>query len=313
MTKFLLLILFFALLTLACGRSAASPLAPPASPQFTPHTPDLLLWGNPRDSLTVYNLVAGSDRRETRTWQQETAVTTSEPYYVVGDALIQQTGTQYTNLGGNVSPNGLWVADAGTGYLNLRRADDVGLLRLAQGGGPFDPVWSPDGRWLAYADATALWGVDTTQLATQQLLPRPNLRPLAWSADSGRLLLREGQTLVILDVAAGTERPLSGLDAAQVHGQPAWSPDGQTIYAAYGVNERTDYNVPTTDVHRVPLHRLVTIATDGRRNPLRDLLPTGKDRGITRFLLSPDGQSIAADYIRLTFGIDAVGELGSQC
>ena len=298
----LLLFLFFivlGLLSVACGGAATFPSESSTAPEFTADTPDLLLWGIPRENLSRYDLTANGTRHdETKAWQGDVTQTTSEPYYVVDNTLIQQTGSYYSDFfSGQLSPNGQWVADAGIDYLHLRRTDEAGLLRLAENGGPFHPVWSPDGRWLAYVDADGLWAVDTAQLASQQLLARPSLQPLAWSADNGQLLFSEDKSAIILDVDAQTERSLQNVDASQIRGQPAWSPDGQTIYATYEINERSDFGISTVEIHQVALSRLVTIATDGRRNPIEDLLPTGKDRGAVHFALSPDGQSLAVDFI----------------
>ena len=87
---------------------------------------------------------------------------------------------------------------------------------------------------------------------------------------------------IILDISTMDQQILRGVEASKIHGQPVWSADGQTIYARYGNNGKTDAFPAAVQA------RLVAIDTGGGRFILRDLLPNVRNQGITTFLPSPD-------------------------
>lgn len=300
MGKLFLLLALLLLLSLACGGTTS--VWQPASrtvPQFeVGSAPKLFLWDRVSlHTVNVHDLASEEVTKETMQTASDLATVVSEEYQVIGFYVMQRQGPYFINQGGHTSPNGLWLAYEEISHFSLRRTDGAGMLTLSRAGSWFSPVWSPDSQWLAYADFQGVWAVDMRELSPRPLLNRAAAQPLAWSADNQQLLLRDGNALVILDIAAQTERTVDGVDAAAIHGQPAWSPDGQTIYAAYGENGRSEYNVPLTQLLEIPLARLVAISTTGGRNAMRDLLPAAKDQGIIRFILSPDGQAIVADHV----------------
>ncbi|MBN8840697.1 MAG: PD40 domain-containing protein [Sphingomonadales bacterium] len=96
-----------------------------------------------------------------------------------------------------------------------------------------DPVWSPDGRTIAYAsDASGiaqLWTLDVASGATRQVSHsvHANVAP-AWSRDGARLAYQTetGETR-LLTLADGADRML--VPALDFPSRPSWSADGRTI------------------------------------------------------------------------------------
>jgi len=96
-----------------------------------------------------------------------------------------------------------------------------------------DPVWSPDGRMIAYASDESgiaqLWTMDVATGARRRVSysPHANVAP-AWSPDGGQLAYQTetGETH-ILDLASGRDRML--VPALDFPSRPSWSADGRTI------------------------------------------------------------------------------------
>jgi len=300
MMKLFLPLLLLVLLALACGGGGGGVWQPASSipPQFAAPPPQFLIehqdttvWP-PRNLLISLDVTTGTTETQELTGTGSLATLLADEYRVVDSVLISQQNQIYTILGGRAAPNGLWTAQQRDEGLALRRVDDAGMLTLSSSGR--SPVWSPDSQWLAYQDDTGLWAVLMTDLSIRLLLTA-SVEPLAWSADNSQLLLRDEQTVTILDVAAQSQRPLNDVDGDQIHGQPVWSPDGQVIYARYGDNGRLDLN----SAHNQPddiMARLVAMQTGGGRTPIRDLLPTVLDQGIMALWLSPDGEALVVHH-----------------
>ncbi|MAU00560.1 MAG: hypothetical protein CL608_25735 [Anaerolineaceae bacterium] len=281
------LIYFLVLLLLLAGCGGGTAVWQPNSttpPRLDSPPPRLLVQPNAGSGeLIVLDVVTG--QKESRLVSPAVGLDEiiSGPYQPVGDLLVNDT--HFFNLtDGLAAPNGLWLVTAENG-LTLWRVDGVQVTLSDTGD---TPIWSPDGRWLAYRDADGVWAVDVMADLTPQLVSDTRYEPLAWSPDNRQLLLRQGETAVLFTIAAGQNETLRGVDASQIHGYPVWSPDGETIYARYGRNGTLDIESGHHQPDNIQA-RLVAIATDGRSSPLRDLLPDQQDSGSTDFLLAPDG------------------------
>ena len=130
--------------------------------------------------------------------------------------------------------------------LYVLNADGSGLRDLTQklgmsrgpGAGPAsDPVWSPDGRMLAFVRRNTRLGVYVVNAdgsGVRNLTPKPMgaaYAAPAWSPDGRKIAFaseRDGNSEIYLMNADGSaQRRLT--DNLAYDGDPAWSPDGQKI------------------------------------------------------------------------------------
>ncbi len=304
MVRLLSLLLLLTLLTVACSRNTAWQPASAGAPQFEGALPKFLIqqevpgaWP-PSSELVTLDPQTGEAIIQPVSGAPDLAALLSAEYRVVEDTLVGEQGEFYVVSGNHVAPNGLWAVWEREDSLSLRRVDDAGMLTLSSNGRSFHPIWSLDSQWLAYQDNDGLWALAIPTLAIQSL-SSTSLEPLAWLGDNSQLLLRDGQTVSVLDLATQNLRPLPGVDGNQIHGRPAGSPDGQLVYARYGENGRLDLNTASGQPDDI-LTRLVAIHTDGRQEPIQELLPEGQDQGISQFYLSPEGSAIMAHHFHCT-------------
>ena len=155
-------LIFFQILVLllaGCGGDTAVWQPNSATPPRLDNPPPRLLIQSNAGSgaLTVQDLVTG--QKESRPVSPATTLNeiVSGPYQPVGDILVNET--HFFNLSDDLAaPNGLWLVTAENG-LTLWRVDGAQVTLSGTGDAP---VWSPDGRWLAYRDAAGVWAVDVT-------------------------------------------------------------------------------------------------------------------------------------------------------
>lgn len=131
--------------------------------------------------------------------------------------------------------DGLNILRVGGG--SIRQLTDASDGDAASDGNDHDPVWSPDGRSIAFTryPGGQLWVVRPDGSGLRQLTDPPegiSDVSATWSPDSGRLAVQrldaeDASSLYVIDVADGTATSIVGHDLDPVG--PVWSPDGRWI------------------------------------------------------------------------------------
>ncbi|HEV8240454.1 MAG TPA: winged helix-turn-helix domain-containing protein [Thermoanaerobaculia bacterium] len=134
----------------------------------------------------------------------------------------------------------VWVVDP----------QDGAMSRLTFDGFNIEPVWSPDGAWVAYAsNRSGPFNVyrrrtDGSQPAERLLTSPHHQHPTSWSPDGREMMIGEvgddtGFDLWVLDLQTRRPRPLLRTPANELYA--VWSPDGR--WFAYMSDEGGQYEI----------------------------------------------------------------------
>jgi dipeptidyl aminopeptidase/acylaminoacyl peptidase len=186
--------------------------------------------------------------------------------------------------------------------LSDRRVDRIGGDALDCA----NPVWSGDGRRLAFRGRPAPGADLTILIAEPDSAPRPllsgraddgrprGLRPLGWSPDDRALLVAaNGGTPALLSVDTSEGKSTPVLADLELDGEARFAPGGRALYA---LARRTG----GTGRDRESLRQLhyIDFASGGRR-VLAATLPWD----IERFALSADGRQVAISALAAGFNV----------
>ncbi len=183
-----------------------------------------------------------------------------------------------------LSPDGKWIVFKALNDLWLADLDGKARRLTDDAFYENDPVWSPDGRAIAYVtDASGiaqLWTMDVASGDRRRIAQsaHANVAP-AWSRDGTRIAYQTetGETRIV-DVASGADRAL--VPALDFPSRPTWSADGRTIAFTAANDSR----------NRI---LLVDVASGGQRwidaVPNRSISTRGDDGPVW----SPDGKWLA--------------------
>jgi len=244
------------------------------------------------------------------------------------DVPILQASPEYIS-GLHFSPDGNFIY-----FLRDLNSNDPaakGLFRIATLGGPATPLArdarmysvtvSPDGKQVAYIAQTAsesqIVAVDPDG-GNRQVLAR---RPLAlgywyieWSPSANTLAAvvdtNDAMGLVTVDVPSGTIRELSMTGWGAV-GQPAWSPDGRTIFAAaFSSQKGSIFQIWVFDSHTGAYRQLTSGSTGYYQWSLSataagDLVAITVASALRLWVLDRDGKLLQIPALR-TEGSDSV-------
>jgi len=124
-------------------------------------------------------------------------------------------------------PSNLW----------LRDLDAAREYRLPGTDGGLSPIWSPDGRWLAYVRRLpdgfgSLNAFNLTTGSNQYVTTDPTLSRPVWSPDGRWLVVYSGdETSITLSFAPVTENVVAGMALlARARPGAVWSPEGSALF-----------------------------------------------------------------------------------
>jgi len=132
------------------------------------------------------------------------------------------------------------IVHTSDGSIYVSRADGTLDHRLTKSSDDLDPLWSPDGKKVAFLRSTdtsvELWVIEATGEDEKKLASDVALG-FDWSPDSKRLvfssasvvgsMVGEGLHLQVVDAATGVTEQLTHTD--RVDSNPQWAPDGGSI------------------------------------------------------------------------------------
>ncbi len=186
--------------------------------------------------------------------------------------------------------------------LSDRRVDRIGGDALDCA----DPVWSGDGRRLAFRGRPAPGADPTVLVAEPDSAPRPllsgrnddgrprGLRPLGWSPDDRALLVAvhgENPALLSVETVSGQSTPL--VTDLELDGEARFAPGGRALYA---LGRKTG----GTGRDREPLRQLHYLDfASGTHRVLAASLPWD----VERFALSADGRQVAISALAAGFNV----------
>ena len=192
----------------------------------------------------------------------------------------------------SVSPDGKRVVGDSNGIrvLDLARKAET---HLTLGGTGQDPVWSPDGRYVAFGATGGIYRKPANGAGVQELLsPGTSLMvPKSWSRDGRFLLYAQLNAGTAADLLAlpmeGERKPLVVVQTPANEDQGQFSPDGRWV--AYTSNESGPSEIYVIPFPPSPSGGRWLVSKGG------GVMPRWRRDGKELFYIAPDSQMMAVD------------------
>lgn len=172
-------------------------------------------------------------------------------YAVTPGSPARRVTTSTSSSNPAVSPDGNRIAfisaDPGdpANQVFVVNADGTGRRKVTTDSpGKTEPAWSPDGTRIAYVAADDIWSIGAGGGTPLRLTADPAVETYpAWSPDGTRIAFVRAQDVWVKNLSTGEETNLTPTQGVEfpmeeryggIDGEPAWSPDGNTIAYVHG-------------------------------------------------------------------------------
>ena len=140
-----------------------------------------------------------------------------------------------------VSPDGKRLAFTDVGGLYVAPLGGGPARTLARGHADSVPIWSPNGRSIAWSHNDALWRIDGNGLHKRRLVAGSvhtnGVGRSSWSPDGTRIVYEYGTSLWIVGARGGRAHRLTGPEAFDMW--PSWSTRDEIVFSR-GVGDHDD-------------------------------------------------------------------------
>jgi Tol biopolymer transport system component/predicted Ser/Thr protein kinase len=161
-----------------------------------------------------------------------------KPLLPVRASILPPAGTIFNPIDGPVvlSPDGRQMAFAandpdGTGSLWIHSLDSLQPHKLDGTGDPYDPFWSPDGRFVGYGAPGGLYKFEVPSGPAQRIADMADGRGCTWNRDNVILFEKTGASPIFrVSAGGGPVAQVTWLDSSRgeiSHWRPQFLPDGK--------------------------------------------------------------------------------------
>ncbi|MEP6961376.1 MAG: protein kinase [Acidobacteriota bacterium] len=180
-----------------------------------------------------------------------------------------------------LSPDGRMIAfersDPGGASIWVRSLESIEARKLPETVGAANPIWSPDGKWLAFWAGGKLRKVSPAGGPGQVIAEIPGFQDGAWSP-SGEIVFRTNNRTPLFRIkdSGGVLQPLTTLNSAQTensHRHPEFLPDGRHFLFVSRCSDRANNALYLASLDSPDLRRLMPAQAQVRFVPARDGQP----------------------------------------